>query len=165
MSRSRTTNTSTGVRVLQLLLGVALWGPAIACAPAPPPGGSDSATQASVSDIPFEVVDRWEIANGGSVRVVVIAPINRNEADLRQLGEQLRTEAASDRNAGAEIYDDKRAASLRKEALTDKLSKKDMAFHDSHKIGEYTKNGNTSYHRLVLMLGGIDSAFTNVDYR
>lgn len=115
--------------------------------------------------ISYVVVESWEIPNGGSGKVIVVSPANRNDGDLRLLGDQLRRETSRDRNAVVEIYDATRAARLRRDAFTERLSKADQAFYDRHKIGMYTRNANTGHHSLVLMLDGLNGEFTTINYR
>src|SRR6266571_3714411 len=62
----------------------------------------------------YNVVDEWSIPNGGYGRVVVVDPAQRSEAGLIALADQLRRDTKDDRNAFVFIYDDPRAARLRK---------------------------------------------------
>jgi hypothetical protein len=119
---------------------------------------------AVMPSINYVVIDSWSIPNGGAGKAIVVSPSHRNEADLRALGEQLRREVAGDRNAFIDIYDANRAASLRGYSFSDRLSAADQAFYDEHKIGVYTKNGNTGHHSLVLMLKGLNGDFIEIDY-
>jgi hypothetical protein len=105
--------------------------------------------------IPYEVVQEWDIPNGGFGRVIVIDSSNRNELDLRHLGEELRDTTRHDRNAGVEVYDNVEAAKLRDAGLVEKLPKKKQAFHDAHRIGDYTRNGNTGHNQWVFGLHGL----------
>lgn len=115
--------------------------------------------------VSYVVAESWEIPNGGFGKVIIVAPANRNDADLRLLGDQLRRETSRDRNAVVEIYDASRAVSLRRDAFAERLSKADQAFYDQHKIGIYTRNANTGHHSLVLMLDGLNGEFTTIEYR
>lgn len=69
----------------------------------------------------------------------------------------MRTEAAADRNAFYEVFDNPRAAAMRQDAVEERLGNKDLAFHDKHKIAFYTKNGNTGYHEYRFTLDGVMS--------
>lgn len=114
--------------------------------------------------ITYRAIDERAIPNGGYVRVVVIDPKNRNDSDLRALGDLLRKDTASDRNAFVFIYDDQRAANQRKAAMDDRLSKKDLSHHDNHWVGSYTRNANTGLHRLAYGLSGFNGSQTLVNY-
>ena len=105
--------------------------------------------------IPYEVVQSWRIPNGGYGKVILIEPVHRNALDLRLLGEQLRREMASDRNAGVEVFDNLRAARMRQDAVTERLNAADLSFHDKHKIAFYNKNGNTGFHEYRFTLEGV----------
>jgi hypothetical protein len=123
-----------------------------------------SSTTPPPRKIAYDSVERWSIPNGGYGNVLVIKPEHRNEVDLRLLGDQLRAETRSDRHAAIFVYDDARAASLRKAAFTESLSKTDLAFHDQHMVGNYQKNNNTGYERFSIMLEGVDGPSIDVTY-
>jgi hypothetical protein len=109
------------------------------------------------SVIEYRVIESWRIPNGGYGRVLLIDSTHRNAVALHSLGEQLRRETAADRNAFIEVFDNPRAATLRDEALNENLSKRELAFHDRHKIAFYTKNGNTGFHEYRFTLVGVMS--------
>ncbi len=56
--------------------------------------------------ISYRIVREWSIPNGGYGREVVIAPIHRNEKDMKALGDQFRQDTKNDRNAFITVYDD-----------------------------------------------------------
>jgi hypothetical protein len=121
---------------------------------------SDSTERRGVSEgrtgtISYSIVQEWRIPAGGYGRVIVIHPRHRNEVDMRKLGNELREEHRRDRIANIEIYDDRRAAALRQEALlSDDRGSPDVAHHDQHRIGIYSKNVNTGHHQLQIALEG-----------
>ena len=125
---------------------------------APPPAPPSTPT------IPFRVVEQWSIPNGGTGRVLVISPANRNEADLRALGVQLRTDARNDRMALAEVYDDERAARMRVAAISGHVSKADGAFFDKHKVGHYDKNANSGVNHYNITVKGLNGPWIELDY-
>jgi len=113
-----------------------------------------AAPEAAGTTVAYKVVEQWSVPNGGYGRVVVIDPKQRSEAGLRALAEKLRRDTAADRNAFVFIYDNARAASLRKAANAEKLNKPDTKFHDDHALGSYIRNGNTGFHELNMLLQG-----------
>jgi hypothetical protein len=104
---------------------------------------------------PYEIVDRWTIPNGGEGKVIVISPEHLNDADMTALGERLKQDTRSDRNANISIFDDKRAALLRDSVLGNKASTSDQDFYDKHFIGQYSRNGNSGYHQLDIYFDGV----------
>lgn len=105
--------------------------------------------------IAFKVVQEWKIPNGGYGRVIVIDSVHRKETDLLKLAEQLKKFTRQDRHADIDIYDNEAAALMRRDALQENLSKKDLAFHDLHMIGFYNRNINTGYHAITITLKGV----------
>ena len=76
----------------------------------------------------------------------MIAPIHRNEKDMKALGDQFRQDTKNDRNAFITVYDDEIAWRTAKDAVADRLGDKDLAYHDKHMIGDYAQNANTGFH-------------------
>lgn len=62
------------------------------------------------------------------------------------------------RFAHVEMFDNVRAARMRRLAFPERLSEAELRFHDQHKIGFYDKNTNTGYHELRIVLSGVGSA-------
>lgn len=112
--------------------------------------------------IPYEIVREWQVPNGGFGKVIFISPQYRNEQDLRMLGLNLRYDTRNDRNAFIDVFDNKKVADLSKNISN--LSEKEGAFFDQHKIGQYTKNTNTGYHRFEIWVNGLNSEYIIVDY-
>lgn len=112
--------------------------------------------QVQIKDIPYEIVDSWAIPNGGYGKVVVISPANSNEADLLILGEKLKSDTKSDRNAFIDIFSDRQAALLRDKVLADNSTKAESDLYDTHFIASYSRNANTGHHELTLHLGGVN---------
>ncbi|MGB7510576.1 MAG: hypothetical protein WBP54_04715 [Pelodictyon phaeoclathratiforme] len=114
--------------------------------------------------ISYQVIDQWPIPNGGYGRAIVVDPKNCTDSGIRALGDKLRSDTALDRNAFVFIYNDSRAAGLRKAALDERLNKKDLKYHDNHMVGSYMRNANTGHHRLSFGLSGVNGPQTIMDY-
>lgn len=122
------------------------------------PQNANEAVQSPVDQKPqiaYQVVEEWNIPNGGYGRVIVIDSTHRNETDLLKLADQLNNFTRQDRHAVIDIYDNEAAALMRRDAFQKNLSKKDLAFHDLHVIGFYNRNINTGYHAITITLKGI----------
>lgn len=117
---------------------------------------ADSNVQNAVKDIPYEVIESWEIPNGGFGKIIVISPTNANESDVIALGEKLRKETKNDRNSSIDIFSDKQAALLRKKVIGQKATEAEDKLYGTHFIASYSKNINTGYHKLEIHLTGID---------
>jgi hypothetical protein len=117
-----------------------------------------------VHAVPYRIIEEWTVPNGGYVRIIVIDPVHRNEQDMRELGDSLRYDTKDDRNAVVFVYDDEKAARMRKDALAEQLSEQDLADHDTHMIGHYTRNINSGFHALNIVLDGIDGPSIEVKY-
>ena len=118
----------------------------------------------AIPTISHRIIEEWTIPNGGYGRIIVIDPVHRNEKDMRMLGDQLRSDTKKDRNAFIWIYDDEKAARVRKAALAERLNKKDLEHHDKHVIGDYARNANTGFHALIIFLEGLDGSPLEVKY-
>ncbi len=130
----------------------------------PPTNTKPSAAVPSFQKIPYKVVEKKPIPNGGYKMAVVIASQYKNEKDMKAFGQNLWQDTKQDRNAFIWVYDSDRAAQLSTNALAGNLNKADMAYHDSHMVGQYTRNGNTGYHSIVISLQGIQGPTTEVKY-
>jgi hypothetical protein len=119
---------------------------------------ADGTTQTAA----YKVVEQWTVPNGGYGRVIVIDPKLRTEAGLRAVAEKLRQDTAADRNAFVTIYDDLRAARLRKAADADKLSPAQGKLYDAHALGSYIRNGNTGAHELNMFLQGLNGPMKKI---
>jgi hypothetical protein len=128
------------------------------------PNAKAATGEKAVPTISYRVIEEWTIPNGGYGRIIVIEPTHRNEKDMRMLGDQLRSDTKKDRNAIIFVYDDEKAARMRKAALAERLNKKDLAHHDKHMIGDYLRNANTSFHCLKILLEGLDGPSLEVKY-
>lgn len=112
-------------------------------------------TTTSQKQIPYQIVKRWDIPNGGEGKLIVISPNNLNEADMTALGENLRNDTKNDRNAFISIFDDTKAVSVRDAVLSDTASKANQDLYDKHFIGEYDRNINTGYNQLQIYFDGV----------
>lgn len=112
--------------------------------------------------IPYRMVEEWKIPNGGFGRTIVIDPKYRNEKDMRVLGETLKKDTARDRNSFIFIFDNERASKMRRSPPPENT--KDGRFYDQHFIGDYTRNANTGFHSLGIMLKGVDGPRIEVKY-
>src|SRR4029077_13077045 len=83
----------------------------------------------------------------------VVSPKNRNEADLRALGDTLRWDIRGDRNAFVYIFDNTRAA-----------KRHNFSFCGRHYLGQYNRNINTGYHRLDIQLNDCNGNVVLVNY-
>jgi hypothetical protein len=112
--------------------------------------------------VKYEVVEQWAIGDTGLGRAIVVDPSNRIEAGLLALADQLKRETQDTKGIVAiSIFDDRRAAALRREALGDELNDRSQKLHDDHMIGNYTRNPFTKHHSLVIALdGGSEEAKT-----
>ena len=117
-------------------------------------GAATESTKSPSKEVPYTVVDEWPIPNGGYGRVVLIDPTYRNEAELKRLGSVLQRDTRDDRNAFVFVFDDARAASLRKNVLSDSASDDELEYYHSHFIGTYFRNANTGHHELTILIDG-----------
>ena len=123
-------------------------------------GGSKSATTSQPAavtqkQISYQIVDHWTIPNGGEGKVVVVSPDLLNETDMTALGNKLKTDVQSDRNAFISVFDNASAAALRDKVLADKATTAEQDLYDKHFIGEYDKNANTGYHQFTIYFDGV----------
>jgi zinc ribbon protein len=105
--------------------------------------------------IAYLIQEEWKIPAGGYGRTIVIDSAYRNESDLRRLGEQLRNADPWAKNVFIDVYDHRGAAMLRQAGMSEKLPRKAQAEHDRHRIGVYTRNGNTGFHEWVIAPDGM----------
>lgn len=129
-----------------------------------PKGSVQHETQSELplERIKYDIHKVWTIPNGGYGKVIVVDSINRNKTALKLLGETLKSDTKTDRNAFVFIYDNFKAADLRERIGY--MNKKEEEFYDRHFIGVYTRNINSGYHKLEMILHGIDSTWETIDY-
>ena len=48
--------------------------------------------------------------------------------------------------------------------VMDQFSKADLAYYDAHMLGSYSRNVNSGYHVLTIMLGGPNGPAIEVKY-
>ena len=84
--------------------------------------------------------------------IIVVDPKYFNEADLLRLAARLAYDTRGGRGATIWIYDDRRAASMRDDAIAKRLGTEDKQFHDLHFIASYGRNEHTGYHALKIRL-------------
>jgi len=132
--------------------------------PSVPPRLANSTPQKQIA---YRVVGERPIPNGGYAREIVIDPSNRNETDLRLLGESLKRDTRKDRNAIVRIFDNMKAA-----AMTDGMNAKAMSghasdlegddwdFYEKHMIGCYSRITSSGFHGLSIRLNGSGSGAT-----
>lgn len=110
--------------------------------------------------IGYDVVEEWSMGDrhqGGRGMAIVINPANRNADDLKALGKQLKNDLKDNRFTAVMIYDDVRAAALRKQDFSDRLDGPDSKHHSLHMVGSYLKNNVTGHHRLNIHVNGAGS--------
>ena len=131
-----------------------------------PPEFSDtrSEDQQAAPRIAFREVERWAIPPGSFGRTIVIDQSTATEGDLRKLGDQLREELRDEPNSIVFIFNDERAARMRKDVTADSVSAEDAALYDRHFVGIYSKNGNTGFHRLAIHAEGLNGSTSLIDY-
>lgn len=122
-----------------------------------------SFAQSKTAEPSYKIAEQWSIPNGGFGRAIVVKA-NPTEAELRALGEKLKQDTRSDRNAFVFVYDDERAARNRRAAFSEKLPKAELRHHDRHRVAQYFRNANTGYHELIITPKGLDGPDTKVRY-
>jgi hypothetical protein len=140
---------------LFLIAAVAVLAVANSLAKACRSGPDAASTVSSVPKIEYQVVQEWTIPGGGFGHVIVIDSTKADEAGIRQLGEQLRQERPDAKHVNVDIYDNEQAARMRQAGMSEKLPKKQQAFHDRHRLGIYQRNRTTGSERLIFAPGGM----------
>lgn len=130
-------------------------------APTPQPGpttGSTKPVGAFAQDVPYRVVQRWAINNGGSGQVIVVDSTLVTPELGQKLAETLKRRTAGDRNAFVYVYRTERAASMRPSVMENLDTP--APYHDRNYIGTYTRNGNTGFHRFSYHPAGLNGTVT-----
>lgn len=122
--------------------------------------------QTPAGHLSYKVLEQRSITNGGFYRTIVVSKVNPSEADLRALGEKLKQDTKSERNAWIWVYDDERAARNRLAAGSEKLTKTELQHHDRHWVALYSRNANTGHHELQIYPRGFsdNGPFVQVKY-
>lgn len=105
--------------------------------------------------IKYEVLQKWDINNGGQGKIVLIPADYVNEADMIALGNKLNEDTKNDKNAFIMVFTDKKAAELRDKVIDDTMTKDEEKFYDTHYVGQYTKNGNSGLHAFAIYFDGV----------
>lgn len=124
---------------------------------------SESKTEVTQKQrIEYKVYREWKIPNGGYGKVILIDESDKNENNLRKLGDTLKYDTRNDRNSFIFVFDDIKAAAMQQNAMN--LNKTDDDFYDVHFIADYTKNANTGFHKFNIMLNGVNGKTITVEY-
>lgn len=97
----------------------------------------------SPKDIPYAVAEEWKIGGSGAGAAIVIDPKHRNEKDMKSLGETLKKKHLQSKFVHIFIYDDEKAAKMRKQVPEKGAAAKS---YEKHLIGFYMKNNATKKH-------------------
>jgi hypothetical protein len=129
----------------------------------------DSKTDNGISEqiqtpdpVKYEIIDEWNIPNGGKGKVILIDIGLTNITGLKKLGECLNYENKDERNAFITVFNDKKAAEMYHDAAN--LNDIDGAFYDKHFLAVYNKNINTNYNQIQIHEDGLDGKSTDVKY-
>lgn len=113
------------------------------------------APQAVAKKIPYEVVDEWNIPNGGNGKRIVVSADFLNEVDMTLLGETLRDDVKNDRNSFIMIHTDKKSAQIQKKSPSE-ITDSELAYAGKHFVGQYMKNANSNINEFSIYLNGVD---------
>jgi len=111
--------------------------------------------ETQVKTIKYEVLQKWDINNGGQGKTILISTDYLNEADMVALGKKLKEDTKNDKNAFIMVFTDKKAAELRDKVIDNSMTKDEEKFYDTHYVGQYTKNGNSGLHAFVIYFDGV----------
>jgi|GEM_PF-4332523 len=109
---------------------------------------------ANISNIKYEVISTWDIANGGTGKEILIPASYVNDKDMTALGEKLRSDFINEPNNFIWVFTDKKLSALRTKMLKADLSKSDQSFYDTHYVGQYNKNINSGMNKFVIYFDG-----------
>jgi hypothetical protein len=102
--------------------------------------------------VPYSIVDQWRVG-----AVLLIAPENRNEADLRLLGEQIRRGASGHTHWIVDVFDDSALALQHREAMNnDRVA--------NSRVVKYVKNTTSGAEWLNITLAGYQGRVININY-
>lgn len=155
---------STGAGCLMLLLFFVVVG---MCAEAEL-SEIDSISQArtnestSVANVPYKVLERWAIPNGGYGELIVVDSSLVTPSIGRALGETIQRRTAGQRNAFVYVFRTERAARLWRKILAN--PEMVSPHYDRNFIGSYTRNGNTGFHRFDWFPSGINGTTTEYSF-
>ena len=108
--------------------------------------------------ISYEVLQQWDINNGGKGKVILVPADYLNETDMTALGQKLKDDIKNDKNAFIMVFIDKKAAALRDKIVDDTATKDEEKFYDQHYVGQYTKNGNSGFHAFAIYFDGVSGS-------
>lgn len=119
--------------------------------------------QSGIAAPQYKIIEQRSFANGGFGRVIVVAP-NPSAAELRAFGEKLRQDTRNERNAFVWLYDDERAARIRRALTSENLPKSELRHHDRHYLALYSRNASTGLHEFEYYPQGFDGVSFKVKY-
>lgn len=150
------------VLILVILIGIPIISSIIAATKSQPNRpqannnkSSNPITQAS-KKIPYEVVQKWSIPDGGTGERIVIDPKYLNFDDMTALGQTIKDDMQNERSAFIFIHTDKKSATIQPNIAN--ATNADSAYVGKHFVGEYIKNANTGFHQFSIYLKGVDDS-------
>jgi hypothetical protein len=137
------------------LAGVKTTSPERVITSTPAPTVIPTAEVAQVKTIKYEMLQQWDINNGGLGKIILIPTDYLNEDDMVVLGKKLNEDTKNDKHAFIMVFTDKKAAELRDKLIDDSMTKDEEKFYDTHYVGQFTKNGNSGLHAFVIYFDGV----------
>ncbi|MEA3209038.1 MAG: hypothetical protein QOE70_2095 [Chthoniobacter sp.] len=109
----------------------------------------------------YDIAKRWSI-DGGEGKDIVIPLVDANEVGMAALVGKLREDTRSDRMAYVFIFDDAKAADMRKRVRN--LTPSELEFYKRHYIGTYKRNANTALNEMEMHPTGMNGPSTMLKF-
>lgn len=119
---------------------------------------SNAVASNNYKKIPYEIVQKWDIADGtdsGKGERIIIDQKYLNLDDMTALGETIKNDMQNEKSAFVFVHTDKKSATIQGNMTN--TTEADLAYLGKHFVANYKKNANTGYHQFSISLKGIDN--------
>jgi hypothetical protein len=102
----------------------------------------------------YDIVETWQIPNGGSGKRILIPKNLRDEKGLFLVCDKISEDVKNDKHAIVFGHTDSKSAGIQKNLS--KSTKSDQDYLGKNFILDFKKNGNNGFHECVVYPNGID---------
>ncbi len=110
--------------------------------------------------ISYDIVERWQIPNGGEGKRITIPANLQKEEGLLSVCDKIEQDVKNDKNAFVFGHKDPKSADIQKRL--GKTTAQEEKYLGKNFILDFKKNGNSGFHQCIVYPNGIDEGTQKV---